>query len=116
MSNINTIIGLGRKKRNKKIQQRRRLETVEASAVMREEFSRISNISNISNVSHVNNTSNLSNVSNFSGVSLTFSNNNNNNSNYNNNGMYEGNADGDYWLDDDDTVSNNSKDEGTSMI
>ncbi|CAG8649333.1 338_t:CDS:2 [Rhizophagus irregularis] len=106
MSNTNTLEAIEENKSNKKFQQRRTLEFVEASAMMREEeFSRLSKIS------HVNNTSIISNISNISEVSLNFSNMSSlSNSNINNNRTHERNLDGDYWLnDDDDTISKRRK-------
>lgn len=107
MSNTNTIEG---NNRNKKFQQRRTLQFVEASAMMREEeFSRLSKISHVNNTSIISNVSNISEVSlNFSNNMSTLSNNNNNNNNNNDNGRYEGNLDGDYWLNDNETVSSKS--------
>ncbi|CAB4409989.1 unnamed protein product [Rhizophagus irregularis] len=105
MSNTNTLEAIEENKSNKKFQQRRTLEFVEASAMMREEeFSRLSKIS------HVNNTSIISNISNISEVSLNFSNMSSlSNSNINNNRTHERNLDGDYWLnEDDDTISSKS--------
>ncbi|RGB34959.1 hypothetical protein C1646_815080 [Rhizophagus diaphanus] len=106
MPNTNTLEAIEENKSNKKFQQRRTLEFVEASAMMREEeFSRLSKIS------HVNNTSIISNISNISEVSLNFSNMSSlSNSNINNNRTHERNLDGDYWLnDDDDTISKRRK-------